>query len=147
MQGLIPPREQGAEAILDQFGSVEKFLQHYSDGTAEGTADLEHASTLSTHSVASMLLLKMGRMFEYDTFSPDSGKQAFGESLRDCCTLERVPTHFLAELVPVIKEIDVIWFKDDVPPFAFEVEHTTKVETAFQRLLQLHPLAAKLFII
>ena len=86
-------------------------------------------------------------MLEYDTYSPDAGKRAYGESLRDYCTLETIPTRFLGELVPVIKEIDVIWFKDDVPQFAFEVEHTTKVGTGFQRLFQLHPLATKLFII
>jgi len=82
----MPLREQGAQAILDRFGSINKFLQHFSDGSAEETADPEEASTVSTHSEASMLLLKMGRMLEYDTFSPDAGKRAYGESLRDYCT-------------------------------------------------------------
>ena len=34
--------------------------------------------------------------------------------------MEKVPTRFLGELVPIIREIDVIWFRDDVPKFAFE---------------------------
>ena len=94
-----------------------------------------------------MLLLKIGRMLGYDTYSPDRSKKAYGENLADYCTLDKVPKRFLGALVPIIKEIDVIWFKDDVPTFAFEVEHTTKFGAGFQRLFQLNPLSVKLFII
>jgi len=147
VQGFMPLKEQGMRAILDRFGSVEKFLRHYAEGQAEPDADLDRATAVSAHSEASLLLLKIGQLLGYDTYSPDAGKQAYGEALRDHCTLEQVPTRFLGELVPVIREIDVIWFKNDVPKFAFEVEHTTKVGSGFQRLFQLHPLATKLFIV
>jgi hypothetical protein len=53
----------------------------------------------------------------------------------------------LGELVPIIRQIDVIWFKADVPKFAFEIEHTTKFGAGFQRLFQLNPLSVKLFIV
>jgi hypothetical protein len=53
----------------------------------------------------------------------------------------------LGELASTIKEIDVIWFKDDVPKYAFEVEHTTKFGSGFHRLFQLNPLSARRYII
>ena len=94
-----------------------------------------------------MLLLKIGEMLGFDTYSPDRSKEAYGEKLGEHCSLKQMPKRFLGELLPIISQIDVLWLKDDVPKFAFEVEHTTKFGAGFQRLYQLNPLATRLFIV
>lgn len=147
VQGFMPLNEEGTKAILEKYGTIEKFLAHFSGKQGEGTSDLEEGKEVNAHSEAQLLLLKIGKILGFDTYSPDKSKEAYGEKLGDYCSLEKMPTRFLGELVPMIKQIDVIWFKDDVPKYAFEVEHTTKFGSGFQRLYQLHPMSTKLFII
>jgi hypothetical protein len=109
---------------------------------------LEVSNQVTAHAEAELLLLKVGRMLGYDTYSPDAGKAAFGENLEDWITLKELPTRFLgAHMIPLVKQIDVIWFIDEVPKVAIEVEHTTKFEAGFQRLLQLQPLSTALLIV
>jgi len=147
VQGFMPLREEGVAAILKAFGSLDSFLRHYSGERRELDPDLESVPAVTAHSEAAMLLLKIGRLLGYDTYSPDAGRKAFGELLRSYCTLDQVPKRFLGDLTNVIQEIDVLWFQDDVPRYAFEVEHTTKVGSGLQRLYQLNPLGTKLFVV
>lgn len=147
VQGFMPLRDEGVQKILKRFGSLAKFLDHYSRRRDDKTVDMDSRTEITAHSEASMLLLRIGRMLGYDTYSPDRSKRAYGEKLRNYCTVDKVPTRFLGELVSIIREIDVIWFRDDVPKFAFEVEHTTKFGAGFQRLFQLNPLSVRLFIV
>lgn len=87
-------------------------------------------------------------MLELDTYTPDKGRDAFGEKLADYTSMKELPSRFLGkDVTRLVKEIDVIWFKNEFPLYAFEVEHTTKFGTGFQRLMQLQPLATKLYIV
>jgi len=147
VQGFMPLNDEGVQNILKRFRTIDNFLKHYSEQRAERSSDLDEHAEINAHSEAALLILKIGRMLGYDTYSPDRSKEAFGEKLKDYCTLEKVPTRFLGELVAVIRQIDVIWFKADVPKFVFEIEHTTKFGAGFQRLFQLNPLSVKLFIV
>jgi hypothetical protein len=147
VQGFMPLKDEAVSRILQKYGNVGKFLDHYSQEREEDHSDLEEQTGVTAHPEATLLLLKIGRLLGYDTYSPDRSQEAYGEKLGDYCTLKHVPTRFLGELVPIIREIDVIWFKDDVPKLAFEVEHTTRFGAGFQRLFQLNPLAVKLFIV
>jgi hypothetical protein len=48
----------------------------------------------------------------------------------------------------VVREIDVIWFDDDmVPIFCFEVEHTTDITKGLLRLYPLTPFPQAKFVI
>lgn len=147
VQGFMPLRDEAVRKILKRFGTVDTFLDHFSQKQDQKVSDLDERPEITAHSEAAMLLLRIGRMLGYDTYSPDKSNEAYGEKLKDYCTLDKAPTRFLGELVPITREIDVIWFKDDVPKFAFEVEHTTKFGAGFQRLFQLNPLSVKLFIV
>jgi len=147
VQGFMPLNEQGTKNILEKFGTIDKFLEYYPVHEKQERSDLETSNEITAHSDAQLLLLKIGVMLGYDTYSPNKSNEAFGEKLQDHITLNQIPTRFLGELVSIIKEIDVIWFKEEVPKCAFEVEHTTKFGNGFQRLYQLNPLSAKLFIV
>ncbi len=145
----MPLNEEGVKNIQDKYGSINNFLTAATYRKADETSDIEDEAVneITAHADAQLLLLKAGKLLGYDTYTPDKSKEAFGEKLGDHCTLPEIPTRFLGELVPIIRQIDVIWFKDDVPKYAFEVEHTTKFGSGFQRLYQLNPLSVKLFIV
>lgn len=150
VQGFMPLNDEGVEAILSKFGSVDAFLNHYStkEGKPQIESDLEEKNEITAHAEAEMLLLKIGRMLGYDTFSPNKSNEAFGEKLQDYISLKELPVRFMGEdIAKLVSQIDVLWFKDGVPKFAFEVEHSTKMITGLQRLYQLRPLSTKLFII
>lgn len=148
VQGFIPLSAEGNKKILEKFGSVDKFLANYSSKEGIIKSDLETENEITAHSDAQLLLLKIGRMLGYDTYSPNKSNEAFGETLQDYISLKELPTRFIGEnIARLVKQIDVLWFKDEVPQYAFEVEYSTKVEGGLQRLCQLKPLSTKLFII
>lgn len=150
IQSFMPLNEQGNTQILKKFGSFEAFLSHYPRRDSEIDSEIESTpNEITAHSQAELLLLKMGKMLGYDTYSPDKSKNAYDEDLADYITLKEIPSRFFGseELLALVKNIDVIWFKNQVPEFAFEVEHTTNFISGFQRLYQLAPLHTKLFII
>lgn len=150
VQGFMPLNEKGVKAVMDKFGGIDAFLKHYSvkEETSHQVSDLEEQNTITAHAEAQMLLLKIGRMLGYNTYCPDKNSEAFGEKLKDYISLEELPTRFLGkDIVKLVSQIDVLWFKDEVPKFAFEVEHSTKILSGLQRLCQLVPLSVKSFII
>lgn len=150
VQGFMPLNERGTKRMLDKFGSLGAIVDNYRVKTQdEEISDIEEGNEITAHSEAQLYLLKTGRLLGYDTYAPanDRSKEAFGETLRDYCSLENVPGRFLGEIIPIVSQIDVIWFQDDIPRFAFEVEHTTKFNSGFTRLLQLHPWDTRLTII
>jgi len=148
VQGFMPLSQIGVNSIFEKFGTVDKLLYHYAVKEKGETSDLETSREDLAHAESQLYLLKIGRTLGYDTYCPNSSSQVAGEHLKDCTTLKQVPARFIGgELIKLVKEIDVIWFKDEVPKFAFEVERTTKFGSGFQRLVQLNPLGTKLFII
>jgi hypothetical protein len=150
VQGFMPVSDQGVVNITKKFGNVDNFIKHYSaNGERQAIfSDLEETSEVTAHADAEMLILKIGRMLGYDTFSPNKSNQAFGEILADYISLKELPTRFIgSDIAKLVSQIDVIWFKDEVPKCAFEVEHSTKISSGLQRLCQLKPLSTKLFIV
>ena len=150
VQGFMPVSDEGVQAILSKFGSVDGFVNHYIAGEDNTLApsDLEEKNEIAAHAEAEMLLLKIGRMLGYDTYSPNKSNEAYGEKLQDYISLNKLPTRFIGgDITKLVSQIDVIWFKDEVPKCAFEVEHSTKISSGLQRLCQLKPLSTKLFII
>jgi hypothetical protein len=102
---------------------------------------------ITNHSEAEYILLKLGQILGYDTYSPDRNKGAYGQKLEDLISLDAIPQFTTPSLLDTIKNIDVIWFEDEFPICCFEVEHTTGVTTGLLRLYQTSQLSTKLFVI
>lgn len=144
----MPLNETGVTNILKKYGSLNEFVKSHLSYGAVAESELEESTEIVAHAQAELLLLKIGRMLGYDTYSPDKNAEAYGEPLSKYITLTDIPTRFLGgEIYKIVKEIDVLWFKEEVAFAAFEVEHSTKVASGLQRLCQLTPLNVKLFII
>lgn len=152
VQGFMPVKDSVTKKIVDKFGSLEKFVGRYTASLGEmDSGELEETSQISeenAHRDAQMLLLKMGEALGYETYSPDRAPNAYGEPLSKYITLSELPRRFIGnEIVDFVKKIDVLWFEDEVPKYAFEVENSTGLRGGFQRLVQLQPLGAKLYIV
>lgn len=102
---------------------------------------------ITSHSEAEFILLKLGQILGYDTYSPDRNKEAYGQKLEDLISLDAIPQFTTPSLLDTIKNIDVIWFEGEFPVCCFEVEHTTGVTAGLLRLFQTSQLNTKLFII
>lgn len=100
-----------------------------------------------SHEGAELILLKLGKLLGYDTYTPDKSKHALGEDLSEHATLKEIPQFTLPDLMDTIKMIDVIWVEEEFPVACFEVEHTTGVASGLLRLFQLRKLSSGLYII
>jgi len=108
---------------------------------------LPEIKEITNHSEAEFILLKLGQILGYDTYSPDRSKKAYGRKLEDLISLDEIPQFTTPTLLDTIKSIDVIWFEDEFPVCCFEIEHTTGVSTGLLRLYQTSQLNTKLFVI
>lgn len=100
-----------------------------------------------SHSEAEFILLKLGQILGYDTYSPDRNKKAYDQKLGNLVSLDAIPQFTTPLLLSTIKNIDVIWFDGEFPVYCFEVEHTTGVTVGLLRLFQTNQLNTKLFVI
>lgn len=107
----------------------------------------EKVGEILDHSEAEFILLKLGQILGYDTYSPDRSKKAYNQKLENLISLNEIPQFTTPSLLETIKNIDVIWFEDEFPVCCFEVEHTTDVTKGLLRLCQTSQLNTKLFVI
>jgi len=114
---------------------------------SETPVSAKEAKEITSHSEAESILLKLGQILGYDTYSPDRNKDAYGQKLEDLISLDAIPQFTTPSLLDTIKNIDVIWFEDEFPVCCFEVEHTTGVTTGLLRLFQTSQLNTKLFVV
>jgi hypothetical protein len=105
------------------------------------------APAIETHEAAEAVLLKLGNLLGYDTYTPDASKTFNGEKLGDIATLEELPDFTNAKIMESVQNIDVVWMKDEWPEFFFEVEHTTGVTSGLLRIYQAEKVNAKFFIV
>jgi len=121
----------------------EKVLQ-----LAEKAPPISREEDRLTHEEAEGLLLQLGNILGFDTYTADkTSKTEGGEELGNLCTLKELPAFTYPEILDTVKQVDVIWFKDKYPKYCFEVEHTTDVTKGLLRLYQVKELRASLFIV
>jgi hypothetical protein len=120
---------------------------------------------IDAHEMAQAALLELGNILGYDTYtsdpSKDPGEQFYDvvdlegsktvipRTLGQIATLEEVPDFAPKRILESATDIDVIWFKDELPVVCFEVEHTTNVKQGLLRQFQIskHVPNARFFVI
>jgi len=94
------------------------------------------------------ILLELGNLLGYDTYVADRAKKYKSTTLGNLAPLKEIPEFTYRRLLDTVKNIDVIWFKEEFPKFCFEIEHTTGVTMGLLRLYQIRKITdAKFFII
>ena len=102
------------------------------------------------HVDAEALLLNIGNLLGYETYTPDKQKRSkrLNKVLKEIALLKEIPAFTYEDVLEIVKNIDVIWFKDEYPECCFEVEHTTNVRDGLLRLYQISALKGiKFFVV
>ncbi len=112
---------------------------------------------LKTHEGAQAMLLELGNLLGYDTYTADPGKDpgeqfydevsdeitgkplAIPRTLGEIATLNEVPGFAIEKILESVRRIDVIWFKEEFPEVCFEVEHTTNVKDGLLKRISDQP--------
>lgn len=106
------------------------------------------AMSITTHSDAQTILLKLGNLLGYDAYVADPSQTSNGQKLGDLATLKELPPFTLPPILDSARYIDMIWLKDEFSECCFEVEHTTDVTKGLLGLYQIHQLGhVKFFIV
>lgn len=109
-----------------------------------------------THSYFQGLLLYLGALKNYQTYSPpqDKNKLCVGTKLNDISTIRRLPPYSYPELVKRSSTIDAIWLtaygkeKDLLMPQAFfEVEHSTNIQDSLLKFMDLEGFSTRMVIV
>ncbi len=108
------------------------------------TQNLDPLNVEINHGIAQGMLVTLGNVYGYETFVPtrDQTTRNFqGRKLKDLVTIGDCTDVFRGPNLSKVREIDVLWFNEDdyglFPVYAFEIEHTTKVKNALDRLLKI----------
>jgi hypothetical protein len=102
---------------------------------------------IATHESAESVLLMLGNLLGYDTYTPDASRTYDGKKLGEIATLEDLPAFMGEKVMDSVRNIDVVWLRDEWPEYLFEVEHTTGVTSGLLRIYQAQKLNTKFFII
>ena len=96
------------------------------------------------HGIIQGMLLSLGKIMGYETFCPktDQTVREFQEiPLSQLVTVRDLAESFSKNQHAKMREVDVIWLKEDnaglYPRYAFEVEHTTRVKSGLERLIEI----------
>lgn len=138
----LPPERSGVYRLLEE-PEVETAPEKMA-GTEE-----------DKHGIAQGMLLALGRLYGYETFAPapDRTSREFqGRSLSELATVTNCLDFCRGKSLPRVRQIDAIWLAEDnegtFPVYAFEVEHTTRVKSGMDRLVEIpERYSASLFVI
>ena len=89
------------------------------------------------HNYVEGMLIEIGNLKNYQTYTPDKNIIFNGQQLGDLVTYNVIPNFTYSDILNVVKQIDVIWFKDRFPYITFDVEFSTQISTALVRANEL----------
>lgn len=130
LPGVVTPTEKKEKPEKEELEEVK-------------VADLQHGEDVQ------WVLLRLGNMLGFQTYTADPSKRFRNQSLSDVATLKELPEDYIPPIhLDTIKRIDVIWLtKENLPAYCFEVEHSTDITKGLLRLYQLITFQTKLFIV
>jgi hypothetical protein len=123
----VPPQRSGVYRVVEKPELNEPHQDKATHGTVQG------------------MLLRLGRLYGYETFAPASDlhtRKFQGQPLVDFTTVNDCSGFCTANNSLVrVRQIDAIWLREDnegpFPAYAFEVEHSTKVKSGMDRLTEI----------
>jgi hypothetical protein len=113
-------------------------------------ADKDASQVEQNHSYYQGILLSIGNLRGYKTFSPnqDQNKLFINKPLKDVRKLQRIPSFSYSEIVKRCSTVDVIWFNDRLLPNSlFEVEHSTDFQNSLIKFSDLQDFYARMVIV
>lgn len=84
------------------------------------------------------MLVELGNLEGFDTFTPDKGKIFDNKVLGNIATLKEIPEFTYPRIVHSTRYIDVLWFnREGFPERAFEIEDSTDFRSALVKFTEL----------
>ena len=101
------------------------------------------------HTKAEGALLELGNLLGYDTYvtADDRNKKYRDIPLAEIATLQELPNSIAQSILNTVRHIDVIWFKEELPEYCIEVEHSTDITRGLLRLYQLRGLKTSFVVV
>lgn len=115
------------------------------------TEIFEDISDADLHSYVEGMLLELGNIYGYLTYTADPSAMFSGKPLAKFATIEDFPHFTSPTLLDIAKAIDVIWFKKRalvvMPKHTFDVEKTTDFSKALHRAYQLRDFKTTFYVV
>lgn len=93
------------------------------------------------------MLVEIGNMRGFETYTPDKNVIFNGKKLADLISYQKVPHFTYLDRIKKIEQIDVLWLKDGYPIKTFDVETSTDFTKALVRCYQLKYFITECFMI
>jgi len=113
-------------------------------------ADKDKSQVEQNHSYYQGILLSIGNLRGYQTFSPNQDKNRLfvNKSLKDIRILQDIPPFSYSEIVKRCSTVDVIWFNSRLMPNSlFEVEHSTDFQNSLIKFSDLQDFYTRMIIV
>jgi len=113
-------------------------------------ADKDKSQVEQNHSYYQGILLAIGNLRGYKTFSPNQDKNRLfvNKPLKDIRTLQAIPPFSYDEIVRRGSSVDVIWFNNRLLPNSlFEVEHSTDFQNSLIKFSDLQDFYTRMIIV
>jgi len=113
-------------------------------------ADKDKSQIEQNHSYYQGVLLSIGNLRGYETFSPNQDKNRLfvNKPLKDIRTLQDIPKFSYDEIVKRGSTVDVIWFNNRLLPNSlFEVEHSTDFQNSLIKFSDLQDFYTRMIIV
>ncbi len=108
----------------------------------------EEENSIITHSYIQGMLIEIGNINGFRTFSPDKGGLFIKQKLGDITTLQTIPNFTFDKIIDSSKFIDVIWFNErQFPNNIFEVENSTNFRNSLVKFVELQDFATSMTMI
>jgi hypothetical protein len=100
-----------------------------------------------SHALIQGMLVELGNLLGYDTFSSDQTPEYRDTTIGELATFDSLPEFTSKRILKTVQQIDVIWLEDEFPVCCFEVEHSTDVTKGLLRMHQLARFQTQFFIV
>ncbi len=123
--------------------SLDKLPDHLNPKVEKSEEDRQKI----THSSIQGMLIEIGNIREYQTYTPDKNSLFLMHKLCELTSLQEIPKFSYDHIIQSAKYIDVIWFNSRLfPSYIIEVEHSTNFRNSLIKFVELQDFQTKMMI-
>lgn len=101
-----------------------------------------------THISIQAILLQLGQIYKFGTYTPDRSKIYLDKKLGDFATIHEYPKFTYKRIIDRVRKIDITWFNQRMfPSNVFEVESSTDMKNALSKYMELMDFKIRMIIV
>jgi hypothetical protein len=131
---------------LTETSPTESFYEQVVDKHLKAK-DLNSIPKERLHGYVEGMLIELGNLNDYETYTPDRTPFFNGKRLGELITHQTIPDFTYPAIINKARNIDVIWFKEGFPIKTFDVENSTDFTKALLRAYQLKNFRTRFFMV